>query len=149
MIGIDTNLLVYAHRRSLAEHRAAQRAIERASNDARGWGISIQTVAEFWSVVTHPSAVGGPSSPERARAFLASLREEGGMQIWSPGVGFDDRLVQLASDLAVLGPRIFDLQIALTAFDHGAAELWTHDVGFVKLPGLRLLYPLIGKRTSQ
>ena len=142
MIAVDTNLLVYAHRRGLSEHRAAQRAIERASNDPQGWGISLQTVAEFWSVVTHPAAAGRPSVPDRATAFLRNLRQQGGMLVWTPGVGFDDRLLQLAVDLNVSGPRIFDLQIALTAFEHGAAELWTHDRSFVKIPGLRLVHPL-------
>ena len=141
MIAVDTHLLVYAHRRGLTQHRAAQRVIERASNDPRGWGISIQSVGEFWSVVTHPAAAGRPSSLRRATAFLRNLREQGGMQVWTPGVGFDDRLLQLAVDLDVSGPRIFDLQIALTAFEHGAAELWTHDRSFVKVPGLRLVHP--------
>jgi uncharacterized protein len=149
MIAIDTNLLVYAHRRGLAEHRAAQRAIQRASDDAREWGISIQSIAEFWSVVTHPASAGGASSPDDARAFLASLRDQGGMQVWSPGTGFHDRLLQLAIDLDVTGPRIFDLQIALTAFTHGATELWTHDLGFVKIPGLRLVHPLVGKKAPR
>ncbi len=142
MIAVDTNLLVYAHRRGVAEHRVAQETLERASNDPRGWGITLQTVGEFWSVVTHPAAAGRPSSPDRAAAFLRSLREEGGMSIWTPGIGFDERLVQLAVDLDVVGPRIFDLQIALTAFEHGAAEIWTHDAHFVKIPGMRLVHPL-------
>lgn len=64
------------------------------------------------------------------------------MSIWTPGIGFDERLVQLAVDLDVVGPRIFDLQIALTAFEHGAAEIWTHDAHFVKIPGMRLVHPL-------
>ena len=149
MIAIDTNLLVYAHRRGLAEHRAAQRAIQKACDDGRGWGISVQSVAEFWSVVTHPASVGGASSLDRARAFLVTLREQAGMQVWSPGTGFDDRLLQLAADLGVAGPRIFDLQIALTAFTHGAAEFWTHDLGFVKVPGLRVVHPLVGKKARR
>lgn len=142
MIAVDTNLLVYAHRRGLPEHRAAQRAIERAGHDPRGWGISLQTVGEFWAVVTHPAAVGGPSPRDRVAAFLSSLRDQAGMLVWSPGVGFEDRLLQLAVDLEVSGSRIFDLQIALTAFEHGAAELWTHDRSFVRVPGLRLVHPL-------
>ncbi len=142
MIAVDTNLLVYAHRRGVAEHRAAQRAIERATEDPRGWGISLQSVGELWSVATHPAAAGRPASPGRVTAFLRNLREQGGMQVWIPGVGFDDRLLQLAIDLRVTGPRIFDLQIALTAFEHGAAELWTRDRAFVKIPGLRLAHPL-------
>ena len=100
-------------------------------------------------MVTHPSSAGGPSSPEAARAFLANLREDAGIQVWSSGTGFEDRLVQMACDLAVAGPRVFDLQIALTAFTHGAVELWTHDLGFVEVPGLRLVHPLVGKKSPR
>jgi toxin-antitoxin system PIN domain toxin len=142
MIAIDTNLLIYAHRRATSQHKAARKTIERAANDSRGWGISLQSVAEFWSVVTHPAAAGRPSSPAQAKSFLSNLRADAGMLVWTPGTGFDERLLQLALDLAVPGPRIFDLQIALTAFEHGAAEIWTHDSNFVKVPGLRLVHPL-------
>jgi uncharacterized protein len=142
MIAIDTNLLVYAHRRGVREHRAARSAIERATADSRGWGIALQSVGEFWSVVTHSAAAGGASSPAQATAFLGNLNTDAGMVVWNPGTGFGDRLLQLASDLNVPGPRIFDLQIALTVFEHGATELWTHDHSFVKLPGLRLVHPL-------
>lgn len=123
MIAIDTNLLVYAHRRGVGEHRAARAAIERAATDSRGWGIALQSVGEFWSVVTHPTAAGGASSPDQATAFLRNLRADAGMVVWSPGIGFDDRLLQLAGDLGVSGPRILDLQVALTVFEHGASEL--------------------------
>jgi hypothetical protein len=37
---------------------------------------------------------------------------------------------------------VFDVQIALTAFEGGATDLWTHDTRFVKVPGLRLHDPL-------
>ncbi len=141
MIAIDTNLLVYAHRSALSEHRRARRALERASVDRRGWGVALATVTEFWSVVTHPAAA-RPSSASEARAFLASLTTDGDLQVWTPGPRFDDRLLQLAADLTVIGTRIFDLQIALTAFEHGASEVWTHDEGFAKVPGLRLIDPL-------
>jgi hypothetical protein len=32
--------------------------------------------------------------------------------------------------------RIFDLQIALCAFESGARELWSYDARFVTVPGL-------------
>jgi predicted nucleic acid-binding protein len=44
--------------------------------------------------------------------------------------------------MGVVGPRVFDLQIAMTALDHGATEMWTHDAGFVRLPGLPVRDPL-------
>jgi uncharacterized protein len=142
MIAIDTNLLIYAHRAGVREHGAAQRAIEAAANDPRGWGISSPSVSEFWSIVTHPGAQGGPSRPSRAMAFMTSLMQTGGMRIWLPRAGFAARLMQLASDLQVTGVRIFDLQIGLTAVDNGAAEIWSHDTAFVRIPGLAVIDPL-------
>jgi len=46
VIAIDTNLLVYAHRTVVPQHRA-RRAIERACQDPRGCGVSLACVAEF------------------------------------------------------------------------------------------------------
>jgi hypothetical protein len=48
----------------------------------------------------------------------------------------------VAADLAVSGPRVFDLQIAMAAFEGGATEIWTHDRAFVTVPGLRVRDPL-------
>ena len=141
MIALDTNLLVYAHRSSVRQHRAARRAITRASRHPEGWGVSLAVVFEFWSVVTHPAAAGRPSRPEEAAAFVAAL-ESAGAQVWMPGVGFGPRLAQLAVAQSVTGPRIFDLQIALTAFEGGSTELWTADRRFVSVPGLPVVFPL-------
>jgi toxin-antitoxin system PIN domain toxin len=141
MIAIDTNLLVYAHRSRTPEHARARKAIERAAGDAAGWGVAAASVTEFWAVATHPASEGKPSTPKQAAAFMAAL-VDAGAQIWLPGPGFGERLMQIASDLTVVGPRVFDLQIALTAFEGGATELWTHDAKFVKVPGLRLHDPL-------
>jgi hypothetical protein len=140
MIAIDTNLLVYAHRARTPEHTRARKAIERAAA-AEGWGIAAASLAEFWAIATHPSSEGRPSTANQAGAFIRAL-VQAGAQIWLPGPGFGNRLMQLAADLDVVGTRVFDLQIALVAFDSGATEVWTHDVRFVKIPGLRVFDPL-------
>ncbi|MDQ5856918.1 MAG: PIN domain-containing protein [Acidobacteriota bacterium] len=142
MIALDTNLLVYGFLPGVPEHAGARRAIESASVDERGWGVTLSSIAEFWMAVTHPAAVGGPSPASAARDFLDALLDEGPGTLWMPREPFWTRLVQLAVDLDVTGPRIFDLQIALTAFDNGAVEIWTHDAGFVTFPGLRVHDPL-------
>jgi predicted nucleic acid-binding protein len=142
VIALDTNLLVYAFLPGVRERVAARKAMEDASDDPRGWGIALSSVAEFWMVVTHPSAVDGPSPLRAARRFLDALILEGPGMLWMPGERFSTRLLQVATDLEVRGPRIFDLQIALTAFDNGATEIWTHDRNFVTIPGLRVHDPL-------
>lgn len=141
MIAVDTDLRAYAHRSSLPEHRRARRALEQASGDPQGWGIALASVGEFWSVVTHRAA-SRPSTAREASTFLTGLVAEAAMQIWAPRAGFATRLLQLASDLDVAGARVFDLQIALTAAEHGVAEIWTHDQEFKRVPGLRLVDPL-------
>ena len=142
MIAIDTNLLIYAHRAGMAEHGAARRAIRAAAAAPLGWGITLPSIAEFWSVVTHPASTGGPSTPQQAQAFLRALMVEAGAKVWLAHDGFWERLARLAADLRVQGSRIFDLQIALTAFENGASEIWTHDRSFVVFPGLLVHDPL-------
>ena len=141
MIAIDTNILVYAHRAGLPEHDVARRALERAANSAPGWGIALASLTEFWSVVTHPASVGRPSTVKEAVNFLDSLRQAGA-EFWSPSAGFAYRLTSAAVGRNIRGPRIFDLQIALTALEAGAREMWTHDGDFASLPGLRVRDPL-------
>jgi hypothetical protein len=142
MIAIDTNLLVYAHRAGVPQHQAARRALERAANEEAGWGIALASLAEFWALVTHPASTGRPSTPAEASRFLQSILESGEAQLWEPGPGFGDRLLAFAADRDIRGPRIFDLQIALTAVEHGAREVWTHDRNFLSVPGLRVRDPL-------
>lgn len=142
MIAIDTNLLVYAHRSGTPEHRKAQGALEKAATHPLGWGIPLPCVAEFWMVVTHPSCLGGPSSPKVAGHFLDALLESGRGQLWHPASDFGLRLVTTAATRGVCGARVFDLQIAMIAVENGATQIWTHDRGFVALPTLRVVDPL-------
>lgn len=143
MIALDTNLLVYAHRTRTPQHPFARRAIEEAAGSGRGWGVSLACVAEFWSVVTHPESE-RPSTGAEASSFLAALVRDGEAQVWLPRTGFEHRLMRVAADLQLDGPRIYDLQIALTAAEAGASEMWTHDRNFVSVPGLRVHDPLGG-----
>jgi predicted nucleic acid-binding protein len=142
MIAIDTNLLVYAHRSGCSEHQQAQLAIEQAAADPSGWGIALPSFTEFWMVVTHPSCEGGPSEPVQARDFLTTLLETGDPMVFLPGRAFGKRLIRRAAELGVVGVRIFDLQIGLLAVDNGATEIWSHDAGFIRMPGLTLRDPL-------
>jgi len=141
VIALDTNLLVYAHRARTPQHARARRAIERAAAYPRGWGFAVSVLPEFWSVVTHSAAEIRPSTPAQAAAFVRALTDAGAA-VWLPGPGFGDRLLQTAAALGVSGPRMFDLQIALAAFEGGATEIWTHDAAFATIPGLPLRDPL-------
>ena len=142
MIAVDTNLLVYAHRAGCPEHEAARRAIEDAASHRDGWGIPSPCLFEFWSVVTHPSSTGGGSDPAVARAYIEALIQTAGATILPAPPLLAPRCLQIAEQLDVRGPRVFDLQISLTALDAGVTEIWSHDAGFVGFPGLKVRDPL-------
>ncbi len=76
-----------------------------------------------------------------AQAFLSELIHNGAKVIY-PRPGFGERLIQMAADLDITGIRIFDFQIAVTAQEGGADEIWTHDQRFITVPGLRVFDPL-------
>ena len=57
--------------------------------------------------------------------------------------GFGQRLLRWATSLKVRGRRIFDLQIAVMALEHGAREIWTDDKNFVSVPGVKVYDPLV------
>src|SRR6185437_1965724 len=141
MIALDTNILVYAHRAHTAQHSAAARALQRASQDPNGWGFALPVLAEFWKVVTSRRSAGGPSSARQAAAFLEALFRAGAI-CWLPSAGAGQRLVEAAKRMDAVESAVFDLQIALICRDHGARELWTADVAFPSVSGLRVVNPL-------
>jgi hypothetical protein len=147
LIAVDSNLLIYAHRAAMPEHRLARATLDRLAASGAEWGFAQPSVAEFWSIVTHRTAAVPPSSPALARAFLRSLLADGRAQLLLPGPGFGERLIAAAERFEVSGPHIFDLQIALIALEHGATEIWSHDRNFVSLPGLPVHDPLPRART--
>jgi toxin-antitoxin system PIN domain toxin len=142
MIALDTNVLVYAHREGAPEHDRARDAVVAALAESGGWGICLPSISEFWSIVTHAKMPGGPSSPKVVAHFFHYLITEGHGNIWTPGPGFGERLMRWATSLRVRGKRIFDLQIAVIALEHGVQEIWTHDREFVSVPGVKVRDPL-------
>lgn len=141
MIAIDTNLLAYTLRAGAPEHPGAVAALNEARGDPMGWGVPFPVLAEFWRVVTEPTSSARIASGAEAAQFLEGLWRAGA-HAWFPFSGLEQSLAKMARQLNVRGARIFDLQIALIARENGAREIWTHDSGFVTVPGLRLRDPL-------
>ena len=76
MIAIDTNLLVYAHRRDSGWHAPAAQALRRLAEASRPWAIPWPVIHEFLAIVTHPRIYDPPSTAAQAcgqiDAWLAS-----------------------------------------------------------------------------
>jgi predicted nucleic acid-binding protein len=86
---------------------------------------------------------GSPEHEGARRAILAALDVPRGWGICLPSiVEFGERLMRWAVSLKIRGRRIFDLQIAVIAYEHGVHEIWTHDRDFASIPSVKVIDPL-------
>ena len=101
MIAVDTNLLVYAHRREMRSHHAAFDAIGGLAEGRSAWAVPWSCAHEFISVVTNPKPFKRPTSPRDAIAFLRSLESEH-FHWLAEGPGYLDKLSRLLASGGVV-----------------------------------------------
>jgi toxin-antitoxin system PIN domain toxin len=146
MIAVDTNVLVYAHRRESRHHGRAADVVRALAQRADRWAIPWPCAYEFFSVVTNP----------RIWKDTASTPEQGCRQLaaWagSPSVSFlgetEDFLTVLetfARRPRVRGPIVHDARIAAICIAHGVRELLTADRDFSLFPELTTRNPLLSE----
>jgi len=66
MIAVDTNILVYAHRRDSEWHEKAYRVIQSLAEGSAPWAIPWPCLHEFLAVVTHPRIYRPPTPLSKA-----------------------------------------------------------------------------------
>ena len=143
MIAVDSNVLVYAHRRDSPWHDEAVNRVKGLAEGTGAWAIPWPCIHEFVSIVTHPRIYDPPSTLaealEQVDAWLASpslvlLAED--WDYWSGLRGILERA-------RVTGPRIHDARFAALCIDHVVRELWTADRDFSRFADLRTRNPLV------
>lgn len=66
MTGVDSNILIYAHRRDSPWNAAAKDVMRRLAEGSESWAIPWQCIYEFLAVTTHPRVYSPPSSLRQA-----------------------------------------------------------------------------------
>lgn len=142
MIAIDTNVLVYAHRREVAEHAAALDLLRQLSASDERWAIPWPCAYEFFSVVTNSRIWKvAASTPEQAWAQLAAWFDAPGLRMLSEPPGFPDVLAGLVRRARVRGPVVHDARVAALCLAHGVERLLTRDRDFSLFPELATRNP--------
>jgi toxin-antitoxin system PIN domain toxin len=142
VIAVDTNVLVYAHRREPPEHDVARELIGSLARAAEPWAIPWPCVYEFFSVVTNhriwrdaASTSGEAWSQVDAWLGARNLRLIGETEEFAPLLG------GLAQRPRVRGPVIHDARVAAICVAHGVEKLVTRDRDFSLFPELALENP--------
>lgn len=143
MIAVDSNLLVYAHRRDSPWHREASGCLKELAEGRAAWGIPWPCVHEFLSIVTHPQIYQPPSTLEQAMAQVESWLGSPTIVLLAEADGYWQELRRILSRARVAGPRIHDARIAALCILHGTRELWTADRDFSRFADLTVKNPLV------
>jgi uncharacterized protein len=143
VIAVDTNILVYAHRRDSQFHHAAAAAVRELAESPAPWALPWPCVHEFYSVVTHPRIYDPPSTPGQAISQIDAWLDSPSAVPLNEGDSYWTTLRSLLGDAKVSGPLVHDARIAALCLSHGIRELRTADRDFTRFPRLKAANPLV------
>ncbi|CAN5332482.1 type II toxin-antitoxin system VapC family toxin [soil metagenome] len=137
MLAVDTNVLVYAHRREAREHAAARALVTQLAEGRRPWAIPWPCVYEFFGVVTHPRIwKDAASTAEQAWTQLGVWQASPTLELIGEPRGFFEVLGEFLARPRVRGPIVHDARIAALCAAHGIETLLTRDRDFSLFPEL-------------
>ena len=143
MIGVDTNILVYAHREDSEFHHAALQSLTELAEGNRRWTIPWPCVHEFLAIVTHPRIYTPPT-------LLATALDS--IEVWlcapsctpvGEGPDYVKTLKRIALAGKIRGLMVHDARIAAICLHNGVTELWSADRGFSRYRQLKTRNPLV------
>ncbi len=142
MIAVDTNVLVYAHRRESRVHEAARNILRALAEGDRPWAIPWPCCYEFLSVVTNRRIWrGAQSTPDQAWSQLRAWTDSPANRLLGETSDFLDLLERLVQRPRVRGPVVHDARVAAICLAHGIEELLTRDRDFRLFPELKTHNP--------
>lgn len=145
MIALDTNILVYAHRRDAEFHAAAAAHVTSLAEGRSAWAIPWPCLHEFFAITTHPKVYDPPSTREQSVAQIDAWLSSPTLAVLSESAGYWEQLKSLLANAKVAGPMVHDARIAALCASHGVRELWSADRDFGRFaPALAVRNPLVG-----
>jgi hypothetical protein len=130
MIAVDTNILVYAHRRDAPFHAAAKRCVTMLAEGRAAWAIPWPCVHEFIGSVTRPRVFDPPTPLDAALAQVEVWLASPSLVLLAEAPGYWSELRTNLAAGRVVGPLVHDARIAALCHNHGVRELWTADRDF-------------------
>lgn len=144
MIALDTNILVYAHRRDATLHSEAAQVVRGLAEGRDPWAIPWPCVHEFLAIVTHPRIFRPPSTLAQGLAQVEAWMASPSAVLLGEGSGYWPHARDAVAKGRAAGPRVHDARVAALCAYHRVRELWSADRDFHRFPGVRVRNPLVG-----
>jgi toxin-antitoxin system PIN domain toxin len=145
LIAVDTNVLVYAHRRDSPWHAAAAACMRELAEGTASWALPAPCLHEFLAIVTHERIFSPPTPLPRALEQIAAWLESPTLVVLSETAGYWDVLGRVVERAKITGPRIHDGRVAALCIHHGVRELLTADRDFSRFGELNTRNPLAAR----
>jgi len=145
LIAVDTNILVYAHRRDSEWHEPAAACLRDLAEGTASWALPWPCLHEFFSIVTHERIYSPPTMPLKALEQIGAWLESPSVVPLAETEGYWDVLSRVISKSKVNGPRVYDGRIAALCIHHGVRELLSADRDFSRFGDLKTRNPLLAQ----
>jgi toxin-antitoxin system PIN domain toxin len=145
LIAVDTNVLVYAHRRDSPWHAAAAACMRELAEGTASWALPAPCLHEFLAIVTHERIFSPPSPLPKALEQISAWLESPTLVVLSETAGYWEVLGRVVERAKITGPRIHDGRIAALCIHHGVRELLSADRDFSRFGELATRNPLAAR----
>jgi toxin-antitoxin system PIN domain toxin len=143
MIAVDTNLLVYAHRRDSEWHERAAGVIKELAEGLTPWAVPWPCVDEFLAIVTHPRIYRPPTPMSKAIEQVEFWMDSPSVRTIGELAGHWQELRKLLLSGRIAAGSVHDARVAAICREHGITELWSADRDFGRMSGIRVRNPLV------
>ena len=143
MIAVDTNVLVYAHRRDSSWHEPARNCVRQLAEGRAAWAIPWPCLHEFLAIATHPRIFSPPTAVADALEQIDAWLESPTLVVLTETELHWSTLKSLLAAGRVQGPRVHDARIAALCVQHGVRELWSADRDFGRFPSVTVVNPMV------
>lgn len=141
MRSVDANVLVYAWRADLPEHRQYRALLEQIANDEEPLGFPDVALSGFIRVITNRRVFTEPTGLDEALAAVDAMLAAPAAVLLRAGERHWTLFRQLAGDIDARGNDISDAYLAAYALENNATWL-SADRGFARFKRLRWSHPL-------
>jgi hypothetical protein len=143
MIGVDTNILICAHRTDSPWHQQARRQIRELAEGEAAWAIAWPAIHEFVAIVTHPRIFQPPTPLAGALRQVEIWLESPSLRVLGEASGYWTELKAALTAGKVAGGMVHDAHIAAICRQHGVRTLLSADRDLTRFGGLRVVNPLL------
>jgi predicted nucleic acid-binding protein len=143
MISVDTNILVYAHRKDSEWYTQAFKVLKKLAEGTTNWMIPSHCLIEFYAIVTHPRIYNPPTTPEQANNQIKSWLDSPSLILAHSTKESLRETFKTGAKYKIKGAAIHDLRITMDAAFFGSDQIYSADREIGNYSTIKIINPLV------